>query len=101
MIGIYTYPILILSVKLSAVIGGPDILPSDDMFKSSLWWLQRVSNLLHPEVYTYILVLRCYIYPAFQGQTHFRFYTPSDPDCPTVSQYHQTTPHPPGRTRYS
>ncbi len=97
-IGICTYHFL---SKLSAVIGGPDILPSDDMFKSSLWWLQRVSNLLHPEVCTYILVVRCYIYPAFQGQTHFRFYTPSDPDCPTVPQYHQTTPYPPGWTRNS
>jgi hypothetical protein len=32
---------------LSAVVG--DTAPNDELFKTSLWWLQRVAGLLRPE----------------------------------------------------
>ncbi|KAF9483827.1 hypothetical protein BDN70DRAFT_241709 [Pholiota conissans] len=39
--------ILTLIHRLSAVVG--DTPPNDESFKTSLWWLQRVASLLHPE----------------------------------------------------
>lgn len=39
--------ILTLVHRLSGIIG--EIAPTDDLFKTMLWWLQRVANLVRPE----------------------------------------------------
>ena len=38
---------------MSAVVG--DTAPNDELFKTSLWWLQRVAGLLRPEVCSFAL----------------------------------------------